>query len=290
MPVLEQKLQEKVTDMSWNVYDIAFRLISPLHIGYRKVSNLQQTRGYVPSKTLWAALTARLTGDTIYRAQGKDYEHVGEKINRHIRFSYFYPSLNKCTQCFTWENEDDFSFRFLDSYMSTALSYDHFAALEGSLHEIEFIRPQARTRGNEESRQVYLVGQVYVHNNLDDTVRNWEKSLEKLQLGGERGYGWGRVELVMCQLTNENPHDLKKKLKNGKEIQAHVLAETTNCVKGRIEPLIGWERDNQNKERNWRLNKPLICFEPGSIVNFDTTSEVTFIIDNYGIWKQVHTL
>src|SRR3990172_6355082 len=103
MPVLEQKLQEKVTDMSWNVYDIAFRLISPLHIGYRKVSNLQQTRGYVPSKTLWAALTARLTGDTIYRAQRKDYEHVGEKINRHIRFSYFYPSLNKCTQCFTWE-------------------------------------------------------------------------------------------------------------------------------------------------------------------------------------------
>ena len=47
--------------MAWQKYDLAFQLLAPLHIGYRKVGNLMQSRGYVPGKNLWAALTARLT-------------------------------------------------------------------------------------------------------------------------------------------------------------------------------------------------------------------------------------
>ena len=62
------------------------------------------------------------------------------------------------------------------------------AAEESSLHETEFIAPQTR-----DGDPVYLLGYVFVQ---EGCKLLGENALDKLQFGGERGYGWGRVKLV----------------------------------------------------------------------------------------------
>lgn len=274
--------------MAWQQYNLAFRLLSPLHIGYRKVSNLQQTRGYVPGKVLWAALTARLTRETIAGAKGDDYKEVGEKVREHFRFTYLYPALDPGeTSCYPWN--DDFAYRFLSSYASTALNYDYQAAAEGSLHEVEFIRPHARPLNGEEAPQVYLVGKLYIKEaaNSDDQLKGWRESLGRIQLGGERGYGWGRVQLCddSPKLMKEVSDEPQVKCEKDEAIPAHALAvdiddrKAVANVSGSIEPLVGWERDNKDTSRKWRVSQATICFAPGA----KATENTTFNIGCYGI-------
>jgi hypothetical protein len=277
--------------MTWQCYTLAFRLLSPLHIGYRKVSNLQQTRGYVPGKVLWAALTSRLTRETIAGPKGDDYKKMGEKVNDHFRFTYLYPALGLAApSCYPWD--DDFAYRFLSSYASTALNYDQQAADQGSLHEVEFIRPYARPLNGEEAPQVYLSGNLYVKEaaNSDDKLKYWQEAFNHIQLGGERGYGWGRVQLYpdSLKLIEDGLDEPKVKYKADENILAHALAvdekgrKVVTDVTGPVEPLVGWERDNDSKNaRAWRISpQALICYAPGAKV---TAGEVTLTIGNYGI-------
>src|SRR5437588_6306984 len=74
--------------MAWTAYQVSFRLLSPLHIGWRKLGNLQQTRPYVTGRTLLGALTARIT-----REQGSnEYTEIGKLVDKQLTFTYFYPS------------------------------------------------------------------------------------------------------------------------------------------------------------------------------------------------------
>ena len=75
--------------MTWTAYQVSFRLLSPLHIGWRKLGNLQQTRPYVPGRSLWGALTARLTRELV----GCNYRCIGAKVDKELAFTYFYPSI-----------------------------------------------------------------------------------------------------------------------------------------------------------------------------------------------------
>ncbi|HMR67701.1 MAG TPA: hypothetical protein PKE64_27135 [Anaerolineae bacterium] len=274
--------------MAWQRYNLAFRLLSPLHIGYRKVSNLQQTRGYVPGKVLWAALTARLTRETISGAKGTDYEAIGEKVRNNFCFTYLYPALDPAgPSCYPWD--DDFTYRFLSSYASTALNYDHQAAAEGSLHEVEFIRPHARPLNGGESSQVYLVGNLYVNEaaNSDDKLKHWQEALDCLQLGGERGYGWGRIQPCSDspKLIGGREDEPQVECKTSETIPAHALATGAKAVTGitgSIEPLVGWERDNEVATRKWRVSQAIICYAPGARVTEDTT----FTIGHCGILER----
>src|SRR5947199_6878046 len=89
----------------------------------------------------------------------------------------------------------------MGSYASTSLANGRNAE-EGSLHETEFIAPH--TRGDD-PKQVYLVG--YIFENKQGEKLPWQGILRKLQFGGERGYGWGRVEPVK---------EMLEEVKNGK--------------------------------------------------------------------------
>ncbi len=62
-----------------------------MHMGWRKLGNLQQTRPYVTGRSLWGAFTARLT-----REFGQNsYEKVGDQVDHDLAFTYFYPSVNE---------------------------------------------------------------------------------------------------------------------------------------------------------------------------------------------------
>ena len=284
--------------MSWQKYDLVFRLLAPMHIGWRKVSNLQQTHGYVTGKVFWGALTARFTREAEEGAKGEAYQNMGDLVKKHFRFTYLYPALQNgggYKIYYPWEAEDEFDYLFLDSYASTALNYASKSAEDGLLHETEFIAP--RTRDNQ---PVYLKGSMYVRDGLADIIENWQPdspisvmeaaahndfaraihdALNKLQFGGERGYGWGRVQLVTPLPLSGEPvsGEPVSELVNGR-LPAHLETTELNglTVNGPIEPLTGWERNNnKNDERNWSLSQAEVCYAPGATVPPKTTLIIT---------------
>ncbi len=280
--------------MTWTRYRLCFQLLSPLHIGYRKVSNLQQTRGYVTGKALWAALTARLTRNVISGASGAAYERIGQKVNEQFRFMYLFPALDKAgPPCYPWQDEAIFAYRFLSSYASTALDYGQQSAAQGLLHEVEFIGPRARPLDDEEPPQVFFLGHLYVRDALDAELTGWKEALTRLRVGGERGYGWGWLKLA-TDLSAPDQTGLpapQVQLHKGEPITAHALAadadghQVVSGVRGPVEPLVGWERNNQSGDSVWRLSTVTICYTPGSIVEADAT----FVIGPNGIWQTAAT-
>lgn len=277
--------------MAWTKYPLIFKLLSPMHIGFRKVGNLMQTRGYVPGKTIWAALTSRLTRDSGKAAMSQDYVAVGNLVNTHFRFSYLYPAMVNSTGMsqistddltihYPWSDEL-FEYRFFDSYASTAVNAEQQTAANELLHEVEYIRPISRPlQTGQIHSSVYLAGALYVkEKELPEVLAGWRTALERIQLGGERGYGWGRVRLAYLpnQGSDENPI---VSITHGQPILAHTLSELSG-INGSVEPLVGWERNNTNTPQHWRLSKATVCYMPGAIVNVDTS----FTIGTYGIWE-----
>jgi hypothetical protein len=77
------------------------------------------------------------TNSMVYRA-------VSEEIHRSLAYTYFYLALKEGNDYrVIWPWESNFSTRFLSSYASTALIYPYQSADEGTLHDIEFLSPNA---------------------------------------------------------------------------------------------------------------------------------------------------
>ncbi len=263
--------------MTWTAYQVTFRLLSPLHIGWRKLGNVQQTRPYVTGRSLWGAFTARLT-----RELGSiDYEGVGKQVDQELVFTYFYPSTQP-DNVLLWpwpEQWDEFAWTFLGSYASTALENARNAEA-GSLHETEYIALYTRT-----GQQVYLIGYIF---EKDNCQLKWQSVLNRLQLGGERGYGWGRVSLKEEPVKDKKcfGYDLdctgdrpQITVPNGKELLAHTDSESVKS-NGTIEPLVGRETGGDTSFGK-NLTKARICWTPGSTL----LEKKTFRIQARGIWK-----
>jgi hypothetical protein len=280
--------------MDWTHYALKFRLLSPMHIGYRKVGNLMQTRQYVPGKNLWAALTARLTRDHHDGSQGKCYQSIGGLVQQHFLFGYLWPSLDGIEPYFPWKH-DDFDYQFLDSYSSAALDYSSNSALEGSLHETEYIAPMARTE-----KPVYLLGDLWVKASLPKELVDWKREMDNLQLGGERAYGWGRLSCFSDWNNVQHGsgrtiagHEWVEKsgrivltLDDNDKIIAHALASGPDAVAnltGTVEPLVGREWGEFAGQCTPFTG---VGFAPGCIVNKKTEFE----IKNYGRWNFLEKL
>lgn len=304
--------------MVWTNYHLKFRLQSPMHIGYRKVGNLMQTRKYVPGKNLWAALTARLTRDFSDAKWNLGYKRVGECVAAQFRFGYLWPSIDETTPCYFWKKDErdyfDFDYLFLDSYASAALDYSAYSTEEGSLHETEFIAPVART-----GKPVFLLGDLWAKDGKIDSAA-WQKSMEYLQLGGERTYGWGRLALrsnwMDCSsgsgetsaghLWGEERDEVVISLSENERITAHALAAfneahavgshyskccgntayhvntdargVTNDVVGPVEPIVGREWSSFAGQN---VCFGGIYFMPGGKLNRCGK----FAIDSFGRWE-----
>ncbi len=270
----------------WKAYRLVFRVKSPIHVGYRKYGNLMQTRPYVPARTILGAITSRLTRSIfVPTTDWKCYRLIGETLNEYTRFTYFYIATEGNSDFeihFPWRNPEEFYHRFIGSHVSTSLQSSIKAAEEGSLHETEFISP----RSINDNRQVYLLGYVFVKcctkshtisEFINNVAKKWKIShdisnilkrietllncsghlksqIKTLTLGGERGYGWGRVDLVEFEEFNERklfkeyPYSAESDaptltVPKGSHVPAHVLANTELPLNGPLEPLI---------RREWR--------------------------------------
>lgn len=277
--------------MGWKVYQIVLRLRAPMHIGQAKIGNIQRTRSYVTGRAFWGALTSRMTRDN-FQGRGsanrfEQYDAVGRKVHGHLAFTYFYPTTDPGGNVDTWPWDRVFRPRFLSSYASTALGYPQQSAEEGTLHEVEFISPRTLDSG----KQVYLAGYVFAHKDAPE----WQSALCRLQLGGERTYGWGRVERVACD-EQKGP---EVKLFGKQDYKAHVASDVITVTVpaqerllahtvphkeikagGTIEPLIG--RETACAVRfGAQVSEARICYAPGSEVK--TGGKVR--IGRYGIWE-----
>ncbi|MEA1895226.1 MAG: hypothetical protein U9N36_08515 [Euryarchaeota archaeon] len=290
--------------MTWEHHRIIFRLISPLHVGYRKVGNLMQTRHYVHGKILWAALTARLTRDHDNGADGGAYKTIGEAVKKHFRFGYLWPAIPRSNTVENWDDvktlfpsdwnganlecleklfprpkvlekvEPAFDYLFLDSCASTASSPHSRGALEGSLHDTEFIAPHTRDSG----QQVYLAGSLWVEvEELPEKLARWEDELNDLRFGGEGSYGWGRVQMISNDSDNGSidPDNISW----SGPIPAHVKARgAEQTIHGAIEPLVGWEMQESGRQAPGNAT---IAFMPGCSAGIGTTE---FTIGTFGVW------
>jgi hypothetical protein len=274
--------------MTWHGKKVVLRLLSPMHIGRNKLGNLQLTRGYVTGRVLWGALTQQLTR-LVAKGPATDspaYCRMGKRVKKELAYTYFYPTRDPGGAVDLWPWDARYARRFLGTYASTALSYPSNSAAEGLLHEVEFISPNDLIDG----APVYLSGYVFVR----DGGPPWEKVLSRIQLGGERGYGWGRVRLV------EAPR-LKKceklfgmyayKLDGDRpslesEGEATLLAHTcapegdSHDLRGEMEPLVGRETRARGRSGQY-LSEAAICYTPGS----RSKSGHKYAIEAHGIWS-----
>jgi hypothetical protein len=275
--------------VTWNAYDVSLALESPLHIGWRKLGNLQQTRPYVTGRSLWGALTERLTRDGT-PGQPEHYAEMGRRVDEELAFTYFYPSvLTDRIECWPWAGtSEEFSWLFLDSSASTALAGGRSAA-EGSLHETEFIAPRTRpTGGTRRGDPVHLVGRVFQREGSDLA---WTPSLRRLQIGGERGYGWGRVraESVMVTASDFAGYGLdlaqdRPCLAAGSKttLLAHTRAGGGGANRrGSIEPLVGRETRGSGGFGD-ELTIADVCWAPGA----EASEGEQFWIGERGVWEQ----
>lgn len=272
--------------MAWKMYNVVLRLLTPLHIGHMKLGNVQRTRHYVTGKALWGALTARLTRDD--PDLGGDYGTVGKRVNNELAFSYFYPATSDQVDLWPWGDAGEITWRYLNTYASTALNYSHNSAEEGSLHETEYIAPMTR-----DGEPVYLIGYIFEN---EEYKLPWREVLNRLQLGGERTYGWGRVAKVKAEpmpidslLFGKWKVDLNqdKPLLHGQGNELRLYAHTewdaleANKVKGRIEPLVG--RVTQAAEAHGKDPQlTAVCWMPGAQVE----SGVSLEIGEFGVWRK----
>ncbi len=267
--------------MDWTMYRVTLRLLSPLHVGYLKQGNVQRTRPYVTGRALWGALTARLTRDS----GSNDYQRMGRQVNDTLAFSYFFPSTEKEEVIlFPWDNPDEFAWHYLHAYASTALDYSRNAALEGSLHETEYIAPVTR-----EGEPVYLVGFIFENSNCS---LKWKDALKFLPLGGERTYGWGQLRMEgepKCpgsfwpdwEVDLNQSRPLLRFTGASSRAYAHMKA-TGVAAQGLIEPLVGRET-RQADSHGETLSQAVVCWVPGASL----AGQASLQIRDNGIWEVV---
>jgi hypothetical protein len=249
---------------------------------------------------LWGALTAHLTR----KKGGENYEEAGRQVNDSIKISYFYPAIDPDKPLYPrfdpkkgvmfGEAEDmpreRFEGLFTRSYASTALNYFQVSAEEGSLHEVEFIAPSVKC--DDKTLPVYLTGYLFIKKGGIYPFEEVESVLNRLQLGGERTYGFGRVEgngevireidwfFGLYKVYLEEPEspiiiiDQKHKV-----LLAHTLTEDLDQVSGEIEPLVG--REWKDSKSRHEPTEAKICWVPGSSVS----KERKFKIVQDGVWQ-----
>ncbi len=303
---------------------------SPVHIGYRSLGIISQTRYYIPAKTLWAVLTAYITKN--HREIGgwqilgdnptnMDYQKVGKEISQNIRFSYFYvcedgtPLYPLCTQKGIKYGDGSltkemFEAVFISSFASTAIDRDSGTALEemgegkGSLHEVEFIKPQSEFTGYCFVKNGFKIDKKLVGEELLTEILN--KALLSHGLGGERNYGYGKMKVIVpikeskepgivwevdSEILNKKPvpvdlENLSFKLKKNElyvsssPINIAGMEHLFSSIFGKIEPIIGREWSNDTGAGRG-LSSTVIALEPGTC--FMNNSEIDLSFQEYGI-------
>lgn len=286
--------------MSWQAFEIVFRLKSSLHIGCRQVGMLAKTRYYVPGRNMWAAVTARLA----QMKSGKNlpvYQGVGEWLKENAKFSYFYLSTTResgqkdylpryTEDGIKWSalSQDQFERRFIASFTTTAIEHSSRTAEDESLHEIELVSHQTI---EDDSRQVYLRGYIFL-NDVDPEKLTLmgvrlERLLSSLQIGGEQRYGFGKLLLKDGKCSSVTRPVWAESFKQDKA--SIILDEHHKYVPGHVGygnielggdvELLSGRNWNDKKGAGQDMPPAELCWQPGSCLMDKRSMEFTLNYD-----------
>ncbi|MGC1119526.1 MAG: hypothetical protein WBA22_00410 [Candidatus Methanofastidiosia archaeon] len=295
------------------IYRLTYKALSPLHIGYKQIGFLKTTRYYITGRAVWGAVTANVTRHLIDTPTSNDYERVGEFVRENIRSTYFFPKVESTVYCFIYKNEElkygdlsknQFEKTFIHSFVSTALDRTGTAD-EGTLHETEYIRDKVRMK--DDIKNVYWVGYLFVGEKRKDDleIRTKEKDftvaegskvmkaseiLKRIEIGGERNYGFGKLEL---EGTLEKANEIFGHQLDGDRIESEIALSHVKyeeiAYTGDVEPLVGREWGEGGSGRKTfighgrdRVSRG-VYFVPGTCFG----DKGKFEVADYGIWNLI---
>jgi hypothetical protein len=264
----------------------------------------------VPGKIIWASLTYKLNG----LLGINHYNKIGEFLKKAMRFGYLYlyvdnqlylPSYTKEGLKLGQNLQYEFEKKFISSQAFATIDPHSFTAEEGMLHEVEFIKPYTINEG----KPVFLKGLIWIRNIYEENLKIFienntlkikagEKEIDfrkqlinYLQLGGERKYGFGLIEInnfeEISDMVSEGFYgkwavkneDIIIYLPKDMPIFAHVKYSDSLELKGDIELLVEREWDlEKGAGRNIRSHG--LCWVPGSLLKEDEKFKIT----EFGIW------
>jgi hypothetical protein len=310
----------------WRCYELKYEAKSALHIGYgSQLGMVTRTRYYIPGKTLWGAVTAVLSREIMESYDAEIYKNISDFVKNHLIFSYFYPVKgadvlypNYTDEGFGFgskENgkfvmsKEEFEKEFISSYVSTALDKTSRAAEEGSLHEFELISPcefvgylftnLEKNQGSTRYGMPIFIREVS-EEEINVEIKGNEvevfEAIKEIQVGGERIYGFGRLELRDKPRREVNKIFAKYELNlnaNGPRMNSvialsHVMVkgdegdyfDKLRDIRGDIEPLVWREWNEKGAGQYPKFGG--IALVPGS--RFDSND---MEIGPYGILKPV---
>lgn len=250
----------------------------------------------------------------------KIYKEIGEFVTKHLIFSYFYPVKgadifypNYTKEGLKFGNEmegktvmskEEFEHEFIISYVSTAIERGKGTAEEASLHEIELISPvkitgylftdlEGKRDCADTKAQVIEVSADKIRLKIDGKEIEIFDVIKDIQIGGERIYGFGKLNLIDNEieqrekLFDKYQLDLSTKKVGVKKTEGQIIAlshvliddKFLNSVKGDMEPLVVREWGSKGAGRD--VNYHGIALVPGT--RFETDCQIA--IDEFGLWK-----
>lgn len=262
--------------MSWQCYELKFKAKSPIYIAYgAKLGIVNRTRYYIPGRTMWGAVTAILSRGIMGSYDSEIYRKIGEFVKNKLVFSYFYvksgdilyPNYTEEGLKFGDMNKEKFEKDFISSYVSTAIDKTSRTAEEGSLHEFELISPvefvgYLFTDLKENHGNTKYGVPIFVKEISDEKIKveiegkdiEIFEAIKKIQVGGERIYGFGKLELIREEIGQRNrlfgEYDLILD-ENRPRIKADIALshvrgfEKLRNIKGDMEPLV-WREWGKN--------------------------------------------
>lgn len=286
--------------MVYTCYKVKFKAEAPVFVGTTKIGLIQQTRRYIPGKTMWGAITANITRKLIDAGvmySSDLYRDIGKCVEDCIRTTYFYPTINNdiLFPNYTKDGlkygsllENEFESMFIKSFVSTATMGNSGAAMDESLHETEYISNRIKY-GGKLPEQIYWTGYMFIEDcvnerySMESSANNFEDikikhgkysvklsdALQQIYVGGDSRYGFGKLTLLSDNVSGyvfgcEIDEKLKFNLSKGTPLFAHMKIQDDDIKDyfGAIEPLVGRVYNRKGFGRCLESNG--IAFIPGT--------------------------
>lgn len=286
--------------MHWRVYRLVYASRSNLLVGWHTLGYVNLTRYYIPGKNIWASFTDNLARSKKDEKGRDGHITYGNRLKEDVRFSYFYPSADGETAmprytaaglCYGSLSAAEFEKRFIRSFGKTAIAPEKNAKLDESLHEMEFIAPISLS----------FIGFVLIKTGVAQPVINGDMLdalFGQIFVGGERKYGWGRLELrEKKEITDgkmfdfdidvSKPINPELTLHKNAYLPAHVPVKDNMKIGGNIETLVGrdWGVVGEGSDRKIgagrKISDAKLCWAPGS--QFMGDDEIKLRFGTYGI-------
>ncbi len=293
--------------MSWTLYRWVWILQSPLSIGTTPAGTLNRCRLYIPTRTLWGALTA-----TLARKQSPssfpNYRKIGNQLRQNFRFTYLFPAKKEGNQWRAWlpkynsqgliwkpegkdqqqaDSDRKLRQKLLGTRISTAIDPHNDTAREGTLHEIEHLNIYWRSKSNTTNlHRVAMVGYVLLKSSQQSEFHQDDCLKLRIMVGGDTRYGFGILQCICCT-PSTNLFELQIDLHgqhpivHSNVIYAHAKANTKLLV-GKLEVCAGWDTAAGSK----LVHFPTLLYAPGSNIPENSANQTArWQIMPNGLWE-----